>query len=109
MIEGYSADVPTLKEPLAEGTPVKVSVRPEELLLATPDVPGIKGEVTNSTFLGNMTHYVVHLETGDEIKIIQESSETDYLSKGDRVNLTINTGKVNVFSEDGETNLTRGE
>ncbi len=48
-------------------------------------------------------------DAGDEIKIIQESSETDYLSPGDRVNLTINTDKVNVFSEDGAKNLTRGE
>ena len=108
-VEGYSAEVPAIKDAQPENTPVKVSVRPEELLLAPADVKGITGSVTNSTFLGSQTHYLVNLDNGDEIKIIQESSEMDYLSAGDRVNLTINTAKVNVFSEDGETNLTRGE
>ncbi|MCR4805541.1 MAG: ABC transporter ATP-binding protein [Clostridia bacterium] len=108
-VDGYRAEIPALASPLPEGTAVKLSVRPEELLLAGPDVPGIKGTVKSSTFLGNMTHYLVMLDAGDEIKIIQESSETDYLSPGDRVNLTINTDKVNVFSEDGAKNLTRGE
>jgi iron(III) transport system ATP-binding protein len=107
-VEGYQAEIPSLREPLAEGTAVKLSVRPEELLPAADDAPGIRGEVINSTYLGNMTHYLIRLATGDEIKIIQESSETDYLTAGDHVNLMINTGKVNVFSEDGETNLTRG-
>ena len=108
-VEGYSAEVPAIKDPLPEGTAVKLSVRPEELLLAPADQKGIAGDVINSTFLGSQTHYLVRLVNGDEIKIIQESSETDYLSAGDHINLTINTAKVNVFSEDGETNLTRGE
>ena len=108
-VEGYCAEVPAIKNPLPEGTAVKLSVRPEELLLAPADQKGIAGDVINSTFLGSQTHYLVRLANGDEIKIIQESSETDYLSAGDHINLTINTAKVNVFSEDGETNLTRGE
>ncbi len=108
-VEGYETEIPAIREPLDPGTAIKLSVRPEELILMPADAPGIKGEVVNSTYLGNMTHYLVRLSTGDEIKIIQESSETDYLSPGDPVNLSINTAKVNVFSEDGETNLTRGD
>lgn len=108
IVGGYTVSVPTMKLSGPEEIPVKLSVRPEELLIVDNDDNGISGVVLESTFLGGMTHYLVKLENGDEVKIIQESSETDYLHNGDNIKLAINVNKVNIYTEDGETNLTKG-
>ena len=59
-------------------------------------------------FLGLNTHYFVHLESGEEVEIIQESSIDSIIQPGTQIKLTINTDKVNVFTADGSVNLTKG-
>jgi len=59
-------------------------------------------------FLGLMTHYFVHLETGEEAEIIQESSIDSIIEPGTKIKLTINTNKVNIFTADGSANMLTG-
>ena len=59
-------------------------------------------------FLGLHTHYFVHLESGEEVEIIQESSIDSIIQPGTQIKLTLNTSKVNVFSADGSKNILTG-
>ena len=59
-------------------------------------------------FLGLMTHYFVHLESGEEAEIIQESSIDSIIEPGTKIRLTINTDKVNLFTADGSANILTG-
>ena len=61
--------------------------------------------IKDSIFLGLNTHYLIKLDSGEEIEAVEES-EIDYiLPKGMSVKLHIKTRKVNVFTEDGTKNL----
>ena len=59
-------------------------------------------------FLGLNTHYFVHLESGEEVEIIQESSIDSTLQPGTKIRLTMNTSKVNIFTADGSANILTG-
>ena len=59
-------------------------------------------------FLGLNTHYFVHLASGEEVEIIQESSIDSIIEPGSEIMLTLNTEKVNVFTEDGSENILVG-
>ena len=69
---------------------------------------GISATIRDSVFLGLNTHYFVTLSTGEEAEIIQESSIDSIIEPGTRIRLTVNTEKVNIFSEDGSANLLAG-
>ena len=86
-----------------------MSVRPEEFLL-TQDatVDGIDGEVDDCVFLGLNTHYFVHLDSGEEVELIQESSIDSIIRPGTHIKLQLNTEKVNVFTADGSANILTG-
>lgn len=108
-IGNYEAELSTLTAENRKDQKVKVSVRPEEFLISDEENgDGLKGTVTDAVFLGLNTHYFVKLDDGDDVEIIQESELTVTREIGSRVNLTVNTSKVNVFDEDGSTNLLAG-
>ena len=88
---------------------VILSVRPEEFLL-DPDASaeGIGATVDDCVFLGLNTHYFVHLESGEEVEIIQESSIDSTIQPGTKIKLTMNTDKVNIFTADGSANILTG-
>ena len=88
---------------------VILSVRPEEFLL-DPDASaeGIGATVDDCVFLGLMTHYFVHLESGEEAEIIQESRIDSILNPGTRVRLTLNAVKANAFDSESGRSLMRG-
>ncbi len=88
--------------------PVKISARPEELLLCDKGVGVIKAKITESIFLGLNTHYTVELENGTAAEIIQESEITNILQVGEEISLNVNTKKINVFTEDGNVNILSG-
>lgn len=94
------------KSGLKQGkNPVKIAVRPEEWILKKDAEDGLEGVIKDSIFLGLNTHYLIKLNSGEEIEAIEES-EIDYiLPKGMSVKLHIKTRKVNVFTEDGTKNL----
>ena len=106
---GYRAEMSNVQEKYRASQDVIMSVRPEELLLSRDaDAPGICATVDDCVFLGLMTHYFVHLESGEEAEIIQESSIDSIIEPGTKIRLTINTDKVNLFTADGSANILTG-
>ena len=72
---GYKAELNNVQEQYQKSQDVVLSVRPEEFLLnRDANAEGISAIVDDCVFLGLMTHYFVHLESGEEVEIIQESS-----------------------------------
>ena len=106
---GYRSEMSNVQEKYRASQDVVMSVRPEELLLSRDaDAPGISATVDDCVFLGLMTHYFVHLESGEEAEIIQESSIDSIIEPGTKIRLTINTDKVNLFTADGSANILTG-
>jgi len=87
-------------------TPVVLSVRPEDFQMSGDSNDGIKSVIRDYIFLGLNTHYIVELPGGQTIEIIHESVVGGGFKAGDTVYLKIKTDKINVFSKDGQRNLT---
>jgi len=87
-------------------SPVVLSVRPEDLQMSADPDEGIKSRITDSVFLGMNTHFLVRIPGGQTIEIIHESIMNSGFKVGDTVYLRIKTEKINVFSKDGNRNLT---
>ena len=103
---GYRAELLNVLPEYQNNQDIILSVRPEEFLLNTDmSVPGIVATVDDCVFLGLNTHYFVHLESGEEVEIIQESSIDSIIEPGTQIKLTLNTDKVNVFTADGSANI----
>ena len=85
-----------------------VSIRPEELVIEQDNAEGFKAIVDSSIFLGLNTHYLVHLESGEKLEIIQESSIDSIIKPKTEITLGIKKEKINVFSEDGSVNMVVG-
>ena len=106
---GYKAQLNNVQEQYLQSQDVVLSVRPEEFLLnRDSNAEGISAVVDDCVFLGLMTHYFVHLESGEEVEIIQESSIDSIIEPGTQIRLTLNTEKVNVFTADGSANILTG-
>lgn len=106
---GYKAEFTNVLPEEKKDQEVILSVRPEEFLLnQKPSTEGITATVDDCVFLGLNTHYFVHLESGEEVEIIQESSIDSIIQPGTQIKLTLNTSKVNVFSADGSKNILTG-
>ena len=87
---------------------VLVAVRPEEFVLAADGQQGIDATVVSSVFLGLNTTYFVELYDGTNAEIVEESSISSITPNGTKVKLTLKQDKINVFTADGKTNLTKG-
>ena len=106
---GYKAEFTNILPEYQKDQEVILSVRPEEFLLdRNADSNGISATVDDCVFLGLNTHYFVHLESGEEVEIIQESSIDSTIEPGTQIRLTMNTDKVNVFTADGAANILTG-
>ena len=106
---GYKAEFDNILPEYCRDQDVILSVRPEEFLLNTDmSIDGIAATVDDCVFLGLNTHYFVHLESGEEVEIIQESSIDSIIEPGTQIKLTLNTDKVNVFTADGSANILTG-
>lgn len=86
---------------------VIVAVRPEEFIIKD-EGEGIPAVVKSSVFLGLNTTYFVELKNGEVVEIVEESSISNIIPNGSNVVLTLKADKINVFTEDGERNLTNG-
>lgn len=84
---------------------VRVSVRPEEYVRTQQGEDTIRGVITDSVYLGMNTEYFIHLDTGENIQVSEESTFDEDLKPGDEVWLAINKHKINIFTEDGSRNL----
>ena len=77
-------------------------------MLAADGQQGIDATVTSSVFLGLNTTYFVELYDGTNAEIVEESSISSIIPNGTKVKLTLKQDKINVFTADGKTNLTKG-
>ena len=107
-LSGYRAEIHTVRPEQQKEQEITLSVRPEEFLLDRDSTEGISAIVDDCVFLGLNTHYFVHLSSGEEVEIIQESSIDSIIEPGSEIKLKINTDKVNLFTADGEENLLTG-
>jgi len=106
---GYRAEMTNVLPQHQKNQDVVMSIRPEELILSRDaSADGITATVDDCVFLGLMTHYFVHLESGEEAEIIQESSIDSIIEPGTKIKLTVNTDKVNLFTADGSANILTG-
>lgn len=105
---GYKAEIKGVRPEHKKDQKVVLSVRPEEFLLERGATEGIDAVVDDCVFLGLNTHYWVHLPSGEEVEIIQESSIDNIIGPGSHIKLTLNTEKVNVFTADGSENILEG-
>lgn len=92
----------------AESGNVKVAVRPEEFIIQDRACPGIPAVIQSSVFLGLNTTYFVTLENGETAEIVEESSISSIIPDGTQVSLKLKEDKINVFTPDGEHNITVG-
>ena len=107
-LSGYRAEIHTVRPEQQKEQEITLSVRPEEFLLDRDSTEGISAIVDDCVFLGLNTHYFVHLSSGEEVEIIQESSIDSVIEPGSEIKLKINTYKVNLFTADGEENILTG-
>jgi iron(III) transport system ATP-binding protein len=64
--------------------------------------------VDSNVFLGLNTHYFVHLDSGEQVEIIQESKIDESIREKSEIYLTIKPEKINVFTQDGSKNIMKG-
>ena len=107
-LSGYRAEIHTVRPEQQKEQELTLSVRPEEFLLDRDSTEGISAIVDDCEFLGLNPHYFVHLSSGEEVEIIQESSIDSIIEPGSEIKLKINTDKVNLFTADGEENILTG-
>ena len=107
-LSGYRAEIHTVRPEQQKEQEITLSVRPEEFLLDRDSTEGISAIVDDCVFLGLNTHYFVHLSSGEEVEIIQESSIDSVIEPGSEIKLKINTDKVNIFTANGEENILTG-
>jgi len=105
---GHRAEFTNVQEKYRQNQDIMMSVRPEEFLLDRNAADGIAATVDDCVFLGLNTHYFVHLDSGEEVEIIRESSIDNIIEPGTKIKLTLNTDKVNLFTADGSANLLTG-
>lgn len=86
-----------------EDQDVRVSVRPEEFI-KTPDGP-IEATVIDSVYLGSSTDYFMSTDFAERIQVTEESTFEENLRPGEKIRLSVNTSKINVFTADGARNL----
>ncbi|HWR12765.1 MAG TPA: ABC transporter ATP-binding protein [Rectinemataceae bacterium] len=97
-----------VNETFRKNQKVIVSIRPEEFVISTQPNDGMKAVVDSSVFLGLNTHYFVHLESGQQVEIIQESKIDEIISEKSEIYLTIKPEKINAFTENGSENILDG-
>lgn len=108
VICGYEVELPTIRKEEIKDQDVKASIRPEELIVDVDGKEGLKATIDDAIFLGLNTHYFVHLQDGEKLEIIQESTIDETIPKGKEIRLLIKTNKINVFDAAGNKNLVEG-
>lgn len=108
LANGYEVLMNTIQDSEIKEQDVKVSIRPEELVVNKDNQEGLKAIVDDAVFLGLNTHYFAHLVDGEKIEIIQESQIDSMMEKGTKISLSVKTEKINIFDNEGNHNLVKG-
>ena len=89
-------------DPDFEGA-VKVSIRPEYVLLGEPREGEIPGTITLATFLGDFMNYEIELENKQIIEINEYTDRMDTVRRaGDRVSLNLMENRISIFDAQTE-------
>lgn len=83
---------------------VRISIRPEEFV-RTQEPGDFEAVIQENIYLGLNTEYFLDLGFGNRVQLSEESTFHENLNPGEKVNLTVNLEKINVFTADGERNL----
>jgi putative spermidine/putrescine transport system ATP-binding protein len=93
------------------GSPETFSVRPEKIHLGDPDAPvpgdmyGADGRIREVVYLGLYTRYIVELEQGGELTVVEQNLHTTSMealaARGRRVRLTWSQGHNQAVAENG--------
>ncbi len=105
---GFELAMENVRDECRKSQDVIVSIRPEEFVIADGSGAGLKTIVDSSVFLGLNTHYFVHLETGQQLEIIQESKIDEIIPNLSGIALSVKSEKINVFTADGSVNILKG-
>lgn len=82
--------------------PVQISIRPEQFIIKEPNETGISGEIQMYTFLGDFVAYEVELSNGQTVNVNEYTKDIEFVRPiGEKVSLTFDTNKINVFTQDG--------
>jgi len=107
-IHDYEYEAPQVKEDWRSTEKVRVSVRPEELVMHPGGGEGLSAVIDDRVFLGLNTHYFMHLSDDMPVEVIEESSFDNRFKIGDSVSLTVNTKRINIFTHDTALNIVEG-
>ena len=77
---------------VAEGTPVDVVIRPEDVIITTPDAGQIRGEVISVIFKG--VHYEITVQSGKNEIVIQTTKSA---TVGDKVGLSVDPDGIHIM------------
>ena len=105
---GFQVKLDNVHKDFRKSQKVIASIRPEEFVISTAPNEGMRAVVDSSVFLGLNTHYFVHLDSGQQVEIIQESKIDEIISEKSEIYLTVKPEKINVFTEDGNRNILNG-
>jgi putative spermidine/putrescine transport system ATP-binding protein len=93
------------------GSPETFSIRPEKIHLGDPDAPvppdmsGIDGRIRDVVYLGLYTRYIVELDRGGELTVVEQNLNTTSMealaARGRRVRLTWLRSHNRVVAENG--------
>lgn len=100
--DGFKLAFPLLNK--EEEQPVRISIRPEEFI-RVEEKGDFEAIIKDSIYLGLNTEYFLELNYGENVQMSEESTFYENLNSGDKVNLKVNTKKINVFTSDGGRNL----
>ncbi len=81
---------------LKPGDEPDIAVRPENVILQRAgDNTGVRAKVRDRTFLGNITEYVVMLDTGHAIRV--QTHPNDQFAVGDEVRVALDAAHISIF------------
>jgi iron(III) transport system ATP-binding protein len=88
----------TQTEGIGTGDSVEVSIRPENIRLASPGLGasgGVRGTITERTFLGNISEYYASLDSGPTLRV--QTHPAQVFAVGDHVTVDIDAAQCTVF------------
>jgi len=106
--DNYEFVLDSVKEEEIYERDIKVSIRPEEMVVESKGANKLDATIDDSVFLGLNTTYFVHFASGVRAVIIQESKIDSILPAGSEVSLSLKTEKLNIFDAQSELSLMKG-
>ena len=83
-----------------------LAIRPEEVRMVEQKDGILQGEIQFVTFLGDFINYEVSLKDKTTLQVNEYIKDTPSIRKiRDKVGLTFDTARINLFTEDGEESL----